>query len=74
MIRVVVVDDEQMVCAHLRTILGYRSQSPFIQLYLDVTFGANIGNALNSAIADQFAGQATPQQVVDKISEAAKQK
>jgi raffinose/stachyose/melibiose transport system substrate-binding protein len=59
---------------NLRTILGYRSQSPFIQLYLDVTFGANIGNALNSAIADQFAGQATPQQVVDKISEAAKQK
>jgi len=60
--------------ANLRTILGYRSKSPFIQLYLDVTFGANIGNALNSAIADQFAGQATSQDVVDKIQAAAKQK
>jgi raffinose/stachyose/melibiose transport system substrate-binding protein len=59
---------------NLRTILGYRSHSPFIQLYLDVTFGANIGNALNSAIADQFAGQASPQDVVDKIQAAAKQK
>jgi raffinose/stachyose/melibiose transport system substrate-binding protein len=59
---------------NLRTVLKFRSSSPFIQLYLDQAYSTAIGNALNDAIAGQFAGQATPQQVVQKIAAAAKKK
>ena len=45
-----------------------------MQLYLDIAFSTAIGQALDAAIADQFAGQADPQQVVDAIANAAKQK
>ncbi len=42
---------------NLRTVLKFRSSSPFIQLYLDIAYSQAIGQALDSAIADQFAGQ-----------------
>ena len=44
---------------NLRTVLKFRSTSPFIQLYLDQAYSAAIGQALNGAIAKQFAGKAT---------------
>jgi raffinose/stachyose/melibiose transport system substrate-binding protein len=59
---------------NLRTVLKYRSSSPFVQLYLDIAFSQSIGQALDSAIADQFAGQATPRQVLQQIVDAAKKK
>jgi len=59
---------------NLRTVLAFRSKSPFIQLYLDIAFSQAIGQALDNAIADQFAGKATPAQVVAKIAGAAKKK
>jgi raffinose/stachyose/melibiose transport system substrate-binding protein len=59
---------------NLRLVLKFRSASPFIQLYLDQAYSAAIGQALNGAIADQFAGQATPAEVVQKIQAAAKKK
>jgi raffinose/stachyose/melibiose transport system substrate-binding protein len=59
---------------NLRTVLKFRSTSPFIQLYLDQAYSPAIGQALNAAIADQFAGKATPQQVVARIAAAAKKK
>ena len=49
---------------NLRVVLGFRSASPFIQLYLDKAYSTAIGQALDDAIADQFAGKATPAQVV----------
>ncbi len=45
---------------NLRAVLKARSSSPFIQLYLDIAFSRAIGQALDNAIADQFAGKATP--------------
>ena len=42
---------------NLKTVLKFRSSSPFIQLYLDQAYSAAIGQALNGAIAKQFAGQ-----------------
>jgi raffinose/stachyose/melibiose transport system substrate-binding protein len=60
--------------ANLRTVLGFRGKSPFVQLYLDIAFSQAIGQALDAAIADQFAGKATPEQVVQKITAAAKKK
>jgi raffinose/stachyose/melibiose transport system substrate-binding protein len=59
---------------NLRTVLGFRSAAPFVQLYLDIAYSQAIGQALDDAIADQFAGKATPAQVVAKIAAAAKKK
>jgi len=59
---------------NLREVLNFRSTSPYIQLYLDQAFSASIGQALNAAIADAFAGQATPEQIVQRITDAAKKK
>jgi raffinose/stachyose/melibiose transport system substrate-binding protein len=59
---------------NLRTVLKFRATSTFIQLYLDQAYSAAIGQALNSAIAKQFAGKATPAQVVEAITKAAKKK
>ena len=59
---------------NLATVLRYRSTSPFIQLYLDQAYSVAIGQALNGAIAKQFAGKATPAQVVAEIAKAAKKK
>ena len=58
---------------NLKVVLGVRSSSPFVQLYLDMAYSAAIGQALDNAVANQFAGQATPQQVVQQIESAAKQ-
>jgi raffinose/stachyose/melibiose transport system substrate-binding protein len=59
---------------NLSTVLAFRSKSPFIQLYLDIAYSQAIGQALDAAIADQFAGKATPAQVVQKIAASAKKK
>ncbi len=59
---------------NLRTVLKYRSSSPFVQLYLDIAYSQAIGQALDDAVADLFAGQATPKQVVERIAAAAKKK
>ncbi len=59
---------------NLRTVLKFRSAAPFVQLYLDQAYSTAIGQALDDAIADQFAGKATPAQVVAKIAAAAKKK
>jgi raffinose/stachyose/melibiose transport system substrate-binding protein len=59
---------------NLRVVLGYRSAAPFVQLYLDIAYSQAVGQALDNAIADQFAGKLTPAQVVAKIAAAAKKK
>lgn len=41
------------------------------QLYLDTRLGQSVGNAMNDEIALLFAGEASPQDVVDAIEEAA---
>jgi raffinose/stachyose/melibiose transport system substrate-binding protein len=59
---------------NLQTVLKFRSKSPFVQLYLDIAFSQSIGQALDSAVADMFAGQASAGQVVQQITDAAKKK
>src|SRR3712207_7799279 len=43
----------------------------YVQLYLDTLFGENVGGAMNDAIALMFAGEASPQDVVDATQAAA---
>jgi len=59
---------------NLRTVLKFRSSSPFVQLYLDIAFSQTIGQALDSAVADMFAGQANSRDVLQQIVKASNQK
>ena len=56
---------------NLKKLLEIRNQSKFVQVYLDVTFGASVGGALNEAATALLAGQTDPQGVVKAVSDAA---
>lgn len=55
----------------LADLLAVRDEAPFVQLYFDTAFGASIGGAMNDEIGLLFAGEATPQDVVDATQQAA---
>ncbi|WP_183294670.1 extracellular solute-binding protein [Cellulomonas cellasea] len=55
----------------LAELLTFRDEAPFVQLYFDTAFGENIGGAMNDEIALLFAGQGTPQGIVDATQAAA---
>ncbi|WP_346623525.1 extracellular solute-binding protein [Blastococcus montanus] len=55
----------------LAQLLEVRDAAPYIQLYFDTAFGASIGGAMNDAIALMFAGEATPEDIVEATTQAA---
>lgn len=55
----------------LAQLLKVRDSSPFIQLYFDTAFGASVGGAMNDEIALEFAGKASPKDVVEATQKAA---
>jgi raffinose/stachyose/melibiose transport system substrate-binding protein len=57
----------------LAELLKVRDAAPYVQLYFDTAFGANVGGAMNDEVALLFAGKATPQDVVDATQQAADQ-
>jgi raffinose/stachyose/melibiose transport system substrate-binding protein len=59
---------------NMANLIAYRDKSSFVQLYLDIAYGNNVGGALNDAVALELAGSATPQDVVAAVSSAAKNK
>ena len=56
---------------NLQKLVEVRDNAERVVLYLDKVYGPNVGNALNDAVALQFAGQADAQDVVDAMTEAA---
>jgi raffinose/stachyose/melibiose transport system substrate-binding protein len=57
----------------LAQLLEVRDAAPYVQLYFDTAFGESIGGAMNDEIALLFAGDASPQDVVDATQAAADQ-
>lgn len=55
----------------LAELLEVRDSAERVQLYLDTAFGTSIGGAMNDEIALVFAGQSSPQGIVDAIQQAA---
>ena len=55
----------------LAELLKVRDDAPYVQLYFDTAFGASVGGAMNDEIALLFAGEASPQDVVDATQQAA---
>lgn len=56
---------------NLQTIVEFRDSSPYVQTYLDIAYTTSVGEALNEAVAAQFAGSMSPEDVVDAIENAA---
>ncbi|MFC4555381.1 extracellular solute-binding protein [Georgenia faecalis] len=54
----------------LAELVTIRNEAPTVQLYLDTLFGENAGGAMNDAIALVFAGQGSPQEIVDATQAA----
>ena len=55
----------------LGTLLEFRDAAPYVQLYFDTALGTNVGNAMNAAIVNVFAGQAAPETIVSDSQKAA---
>ena len=53
------------------TVLEGRNSASYVQLWLDTAYGPTVGGAMNDAVANLFAGQGTPQDVVDQMTAAA---
>ncbi len=55
----------------LQEVLAAYNDAPYVQVWLDTLYGANVGNALNAGVVDLLAGQGDPQGIVDAVSSAA---
>ena len=49
-----------------------RGKASFVQLYLDQAYAPAVGQAVNDAVQELFAGKASPQDVAKQIADAAK--
>ena len=58
---------------NLKELLAKRAEATFVQLYLDQAFSASVGQAINDAVAGEFAGQNSPTDVQAAVQEATKQ-
>jgi len=54
----------------LKTVQQYLNSAPYIQVYFDQALPTSVGQALNDAIADYFAGKGSPQGIVDAFNKA----
>ncbi len=55
----------------LQEVLKAYNEAPYVVVWLDTLYGQNIGNALNVAVVDMFAGQGDAQDIVDAVNDAA---
>ena len=55
----------------VRTAFDYSHSASYIQTYFDIAMPTNVGQALDSAVADFFAGKGSPQSIIDSVSQTA---
>jgi len=55
----------------LQSVLQAYTDAPYNVVWLDTLYGQNVGNALNVAVVDLFAGKGSPQGIVDAVNAAA---
>ena len=56
----------------MHSVQQYNQAAPYIQTYFDIAMPTNVGQTLDTAIANFFAGQATPQSIITTVNQAAK--
>jgi len=57
---------------NMKSVLDARAGASSVQLYLDQAYAPAVGQAVNDAVAELFAGKASPQDVAGQIADAAK--
>jgi raffinose/stachyose/melibiose transport system substrate-binding protein len=57
---------------NMKAVLDARASASFVQLYLDQAYAPAVGQAVNDAVQGLFAGKSSPQEVSQKIANAAK--
>jgi raffinose/stachyose/melibiose transport system substrate-binding protein len=57
---------------NMKSVLDARASASFVQLYLDQAYAPAVGQAVNDAVQELFAGKASPQEVAQQIADAAK--
>ncbi len=57
---------------NMKSVLDARADASFVQLYLDQAYAPAVGQAVNDAVQELFAGKASPQDVAGQIADAAK--
>ncbi len=55
----------------LKNILEAYNKAPYVVLWLDTMYGQNVGNALNQAVVNMFAGKGTAKDIVTAVDSAA---
>ncbi|MDO9396084.1 MAG: extracellular solute-binding protein [Herbiconiux sp.] len=55
----------------LQEVLAAYNDAPYVMVWLDTLYGQNVGNALNVAVVDMFAGKGDAQGIVDAVNAAA---
>jgi multiple sugar transport system substrate-binding protein/raffinose/stachyose/melibiose transport system substrate-binding protein len=55
----------------LKDVLAAYNEAPYVSVWLDTLYGQNVGNALNVAVVDMFAGKGDAQGIVDAVNAAA---
>jgi raffinose/stachyose/melibiose transport system substrate-binding protein len=59
--------------ANMAALLQQRDKASYVQLWLDVDYGSNVGGALNDSVTNLLAGQGTPASIVTAVKAAAAQ-
>jgi raffinose/stachyose/melibiose transport system substrate-binding protein len=54
----------------LRTVFEHGRKAPYVQMYFDRAFPPTAGAALNESVANFFAGQGSPQGIVEAVNKA----
>ncbi|MCS5716127.1 extracellular solute-binding protein [Herbiconiux sp. CPCC 205716] len=55
----------------LKDVLAAYNEAPYVVVWLDTLYGQNVGNALNVAVVDMFAGKGDAASIVDAVNDAA---
>lgn len=56
---------------NLQAVAEGLAEASFVQLWLDTAFGTTVGNAMNEGIVNLFAGAGSPEDIVQRMQDAA---
>ncbi len=68
---VVIGSEASVTDPTLQDVLAARAEAEYVQLYLDQAYDPELGAAINDAVEQLYAGQASPEQVAQSIADAA---
>jgi len=68
---VVIGSEESVTDPALQEVLAARGEATFMQLYLDQAYSPELGEVVNDAVEQLYAGQASPEDVAQTITDAA---